>query len=223
MNLRRFVIVGFLAAVALSTQADSIGRADDFYMVVFSAQSPGLIPKHAHNLAAFVRVATPATADDAAECEIKTMSWVPCTGTVRYLCRPEKGCNWSLEKSFDWSLGQGARLRQWGPYRVDERLFRKACEQIDTLESGSCRWVMVDWKYRQRKGAFNCVHALCDVDVGKGCLRTGVARGDMGARTIVRHMGPYIFDGGREHPEIDALLSLDRFTIERQPFPGFKD
>jgi hypothetical protein len=65
--------------------------------------------------------------------------------------------------------------------------------------------------------ALNCIHAISDVDRELAPLRTWTSYGEEAARRVVVHLGRWVKDPGKDHP--DAWKSIWEATWRDVPAP----
>lgn len=206
--------VALAAGTAPPDQGARPAVDDSYYMVIFSEQPHGgANPWVSHTFATFIRAGSTGAGRRTA-LEVHTISWLAATGNIRLFRTAEPGRNFSLRYSLERALAPGLRISRWGPYRIEPELYHRALIQIDRLESGQVLWKALDRD--QRLCAFNCFHAIADLDSDRGLLRTGCAWGDHATWLVVQHLTRWIIE-----PEPDesvwSLLGLDDYPIVPRP------
>jgi hypothetical protein len=158
LKMEHFLLAGMamrtiiLSILTILVVADS-AMADEYFAVVFGAQSDPKRPKFSHSWATFVRVGQDSP-------EILTISWMPCKLEITPN-RPiaEQGVNLDLQKSFEVTLANCEEVMAWGPYRIDCDLFERAKKHQCRLCAGDIRYKTID-AVRNPLRVSNCIHAL---------------------------------------------------------------
>jgi hypothetical protein len=193
-----------------------------FYVVIFAAQRVPNWPRFAHTFATFVKAspsADPAGAAGACRLESHTISWLPRTLDIRlWRRRPEPGINLDLRTTLLWVRDARARISRWGPFQIDRKLFDRAMRQEQRLATGALGYKALDSWFRPQK-AFNCIHAVSDIDRDDGLLRTGTRRGEGASALVARHFQRWIIDPATSHDWVARRLGLEHFPIFRRSFP----
>src|SRR5438132_14189424 len=111
--------LGLLFALVL-VGVPRAARADDYFVIVYGAESDPRRPKFSHSWATFVRVGPNG-------CEPVTLSWMPAEIEIhpnRFWSEP--GVNLDLPTSFQVALEHCENVDAWGPYRIECELFARA-------------------------------------------------------------------------------------------------
>jgi hypothetical protein len=67
--------------------------------------------------------------------------------------------NLDLPETFRFARELGARVYEWGPYRIRPELYERGLRQIERLNSGRIAYKVLDGAWRP-DGASNCIHAV---------------------------------------------------------------
>jgi hypothetical protein len=165
----------WVAAVTLFC-AIGAARADTYYVVAFGADATPQRPKSSHSWAAFVRVPGDCPCGPPADpvpAEWFTISWMPCKiEPTPHRLRSEPGANLDLPASFDAVLSHGEHVGAFGPYQIDEWLYRRAQQHLHDLESGEIKYKTIDAAHPYLN-ACNCIHALTSFDPGHARVHVG--------------------------------------------------
>jgi hypothetical protein len=146
-----------LAPVAAQAQ-------DRHYLWIFSSQSVPKLPRYTHTWAAFARVGC---CNGRRNIEAFTISWMPATLEIRpYAVRPEPGANLDLPTTLRSVSDHRERISVWGPYAISSRLYVRAIQQKQKLESGAVQYRAIDPVIR-RSNISDCVHAVSDIAPGQ--------------------------------------------------------
>ena len=87
-----------------------------------------------HTWATFVRVAADRARPGSLKVEPHTVSWMPATLVIRPMALlAEPGVNLDLHRSLQWAYEDGPRVSMWGPYQIDNRLFKSALAEASRL------------------------------------------------------------------------------------------
>jgi hypothetical protein len=187
-------------------------------MVVFATQGNANEPRHSHTFAAFVRAAAKGMNPDDYETEVHTLSWMPRSLNIAVLRpRPEPGVNLDLPATLDWAASVQARVTAWGPYRIHEKLYQAARNQIDRLNSGELAYKAMN--ITNRADATNCIYALADIDQEQGLLSTGTARGEAASLMVLRHFKHRMVEPNQTHEWINDRLGLKNQAVTFKTLP----
>jgi hypothetical protein len=74
---------------------------------------------------------------------------------------------------------------------------------------------VLDRGYRTRC-AFNCIHAVSDIDADPGLLDTGAAYGVQAGLLVVQHFRRWMVNLDRSHEWVSARLGLTGLAVERR-------
>jgi hypothetical protein len=170
-------------AAAVSASADV-----RYYAVVFSYQDALARPRKCHTWATFAKVSLENGPDAVPLVEQHTISWLPChfASSLYLTILPSAGKNHTLHETLALAARQCLPVCHWGPFEIDECLYRKACHQIVYLNSGAPRYKLIEpirriRAYRGAGGALHCTHAVTDV---VGFAVTGTTRGYAAGRLV---------------------------------------
>ena len=142
--------------------------------VVFGYQLPAGGPAHAHTWL----VATKGS-------ETVTISWGP-VGAVNLLGLAEPGRNMSHEETLRWAKRFGARVVQFGPYPMSEKLWLRAKMQKARLDSGVVAYKAVALVFGSRRA--NCIVAVAEIG---GPFAGGLDYGHEASRRVALHLLSY--------------------------------
>jgi hypothetical protein len=155
-----------------------------YYMTIFSAQADSRDPRRTHSFATFVKAIGTGDSVKDSPIEVHTISWMPQSLDIVILRRrPEPGANLDLASSLRWAESRNCRVSMWGPYQIDRDLYDRAVRQEARLRSGRVLYKALDRRFRPGM-ASNCIHAVSDLDIDHGLLRSGQGRGDAASRQV---------------------------------------
>jgi hypothetical protein len=155
-------------------------------MVVWGYQGPGNAPRESHTFATFYN------GDDFADGRVApaTISWLPATGVVRPFA-VKSGRNFSLAQTLVMACRAGKQVASWGPYEITFGLYRRAVARIRLLKSGRVAYSQLSL----HPGTMNCIEAAGDLT--ETPFRPRISWGFAGSEAVVRHLSPYLKNGGR--------------------------
>ena len=206
------------AAVALVVAAGA-ARADNYYVVVFGAESKPPRPKYSHSWAVFVRIPGCAPcgppAPDAGPPEWFTISWLPCKVELTVNTPfAEPGRNFPLDQSIEIALAQCEYITAYGPYQIQPELYCRAAKHRQKLESGEVRYKTIDFTRNTNKVS-NCIHALTVFNPENRRLRIGRTNfGDTASWYIADGYEEWVVCKQQIHCWVADLLGLGRYPIE---------
>jgi hypothetical protein len=204
--LGALALVLLLLAVMTSVAEDKEAPGDanpqaGCYLCVFAYETTPRRPAFAHTFATFIR-------SDGKAFDSQTISWFPKSNRVRLVRRfSEPGINLDLKRTFENAKVLQAQVSMWGPYPIKRELYDKAQEQIKKLNSGQVQYKALDIT-RRAEEAINCIHAVADIDTGRGFLVTGTSFGSEASAQVVEHLKPWILQSGKKYPWIIERLGL---------------
>jgi hypothetical protein len=180
-----------------------------YYMTIFSAQAVGSRgPSRTHSFATFVKAFGTGEPAKGFPIEVHTISWMPRSLEIVVLRGdPEPGTNLDLQSSLRWAESKKSRVSMWGPYQIDEELFKRAVKQEARLNSGQVLYKANDRRFRPGS-ASNCIHAISDLDLDNGILNTGLGRGDSASSQVAEHLERWMINPDRKHAWVVGRLSL---------------
>ncbi len=171
-------------------------RADEYYCMFFATDCS--LPQYCHVWGTFAQMK-----DDKLVKEV-TISWGP-EGGWNCLDRRKRGLDFSLQHSMGLSNNRTTCI--WGPYEIDESLFKRAEDKYN--ESGDYKMFDV----YSRPTAVNCIHRLCEV-TGKRRV-THVRYGKWAAVSVYRHYNEQGLLRRTEKGRVVILaLGLDRYKLK---------
>lgn len=176
-------------------------------MVLFASRNRPWSKPRAHCFATFVRI-TDSSAEEI-EYQADTISWYPHGERCRLLRPPEKGHNADLVATLARCERSNQRIYKWGPYRIQPELYCMAIAQKCRLDACEVLWQAIDRRSRPKGIAINCVHAVSDIDLGRGKLCLGLASGDKACKQIAAHLQPWLINPEETHDWILKLLPLE--------------
>ncbi len=179
-----------------------------YFVIVFGYQDGIARPRNTHSFATFVKLTGDNSAGQPPAIESHTISWLPArfgqNHRLTWLARP--GHNYTLGQTLAFAGQLGLAVRYWGPYEIDESLYRRALGQIAYLNSGAVAYKLLEpvrhrWAFRHEPGAaVDCIYAVSDVN---GFVRTGFLRGYNASAFIASHFSnhylswqtyPWVYD-----------------------------
>ena len=186
MNPIRTILFAAVAVIGISGSA----RAEDHYfLMMFAAQAEPNVAQQSHSFALFAKVS-----GDQPQPKIETVpiSWMPASLQIEPLKRdPVEGKNLTLAETLQWATQNNAKVSMWGPFPIKKGLFDMAVAQAEKLQKGRLGYVMIDGNQRG-KTAYNCIHAVSDMDKTQPALNSGTARGDEATKSVLSFFDPYI-------------------------------
>jgi len=210
-----------LFALPLSARA-----GEDYYLLMFGAQTVPADPKFAHSFATFARASWEGDGPcpEKATLEAFTISWLPSNMTIRlYTLLPECGTNFDLPTTLRFCQDNCMRVSLWGPYRICPSLYCLALQQKAHLESGAVRYKALD-SGRNTAKVSNCIHALADVVEGSRIRIASPGWGETASFVVLERYKRYILNPGCTHPWVGSALCLDQHPIIyrdwQRPFSG---
>lgn len=214
------VVLPIFAALALLAPR-TVQAGEQYFMLIFGAQSRPKVPRLTHTFATIVKVAEGA-ADCPPSIEAYTISWLPRTLKVKpYRLHDEPGYNLTLEETLRWAYGHHMHVSLWGPYAISPDFFYRVYREYARIESGEFRYKAIDPRQRGSLTT-DCIHAVTDIDRLDGRLKYPYYRsGDPATRIFVR----VLRDRGRlqipagETCWLEAALGLNRYPVHHRPNP----
>jgi hypothetical protein len=202
----KLLVSACLISLALPTSA----RAEErFYVLVFAAQAEPNYPRGAHTVATFVKATGEGNDPALWQIETRTISWLPASMAIVPRLMPERGRNFDLPTTLNWSRRQGARITVWGPYEIDRRMYEFAQRQITRLEGNAVAYRMVN---SGLAGVSNCILAVGDVVPGDTLL-TGTAYGEAASVLVARHYRRWMRNPEQRHEWVYERLGLAEFNV----------
>jgi hypothetical protein len=186
--------------------------------VIFGSQRDPNWPQFSHTFATFMKTAANGDPPADQSLDTHTISWLPKRleiGVLRQVSEP--GINLDLQSTLRWATSLKARIFQWGPFEIRQELYERALCQIARLQSGSIGYKAIDWYLRPRT-ASNCIHAVSDLDMDRGKLRTGVKRGEQASVLVTRHLLPWMISPATTHDRLSERLGLQNYPIIQRKF-----
>lgn len=183
------------------------------YMVLLANQRNAFLPHCAHSFAAFLEAEMDPRDGSLTPINQFVISWLPVSLKIAFLRFPEPGRNLDLDATFNWACTIKSKVSAWGPFRIDEMLFRKARQRYDYLETGITQYVVLDNFYRPFM-ASNCIHAISDLDLTPNLLTTGISYGIAASRKVAHYLRPWLIRPDRTHPQVAEILGLNRHDIQ---------
>lgn len=218
-SLRSFLVLLFLLPIACS--ARELKRVSPkppscantkYYLLMFGSQLDEPEPEYSHSWGTFVKVTWPDPHQPVPRMETITISWLPRSLVIRlWTLHPEPGANFDLHSTLRYVLDNKERVSMWGPYEVDEELFRKAADQLALLNSGQVRYKAVDIG-RLSNRVSNCIHALTSAVRGVQPHVFIPAWGETASFVVLQHYRRWIVDH-HEHYWISSALGMDAYPI----------
>jgi hypothetical protein len=186
LSLFVFVSAGLAPALARTENTEREAMRGRYFMVVWSYQGEGNLPRESHTFATFYY------GDHLANGHVRpaTISWLPATGVVHPL-RAERGRNFSLAQTRAMACHAGKQVASWGPYEITFGLYRRALARIQLLESGKVAYSELSL----RPNSMNCVEAAGEIT--NTPFHPGMSWGFAGGKAVVRHLNPFFKNRGR--------------------------
>jgi hypothetical protein len=103
----------------------------------------------------------------------------------------------------------------WGPFEIKEELYKRAVAQVERLKKPNVAYKAVDRRYRGGD-AFNCIHAVSDIDPDAGYLDTGTTYGEAASQLVVEHLRRWIVDPDKVHESIAVELGVAGDSVVRR-------
>jgi hypothetical protein len=154
-----------------------------WFFVLYAYESPTNDPAQSHVFASYIE----ATGAGARDQRWTSISWIPATFYQDHKlcfyhgpgesCAPVDGTSYSTRETLEFSAADHHRVAVWGPYEVTSELHRLGVERRADLDADRYRYIVVDYGYRERGEAFNCMHAVSDIG---GVLESYGGYGDSG-------------------------------------------
>src|SRR5262245_12203884 len=210
------------------------GSAENYYLVVFAAQSEPPVARRSHTFACFVKAG--GRPEERKILESLAISWLPKSLNVAVVrALPEEGVNLALLPTLKWARGLDAQVSAWGPFSIKKELYDRAATQKSHLESGAVSYKAVDLKapiqppakpalkaplktalkgVLQREEHLNCIHAVSDI--AGSDLATGTAHGVAASGLVVRHLQAWMINPEETHPWLIEALGLKEQPIRFQ-------
>ena len=188
-------IVGFNVFVALAAQPDRSHLRGRYFLVVWSYEGAAKVPQQCHT---FITVYD---GNDLALGRVvpDTISWLPETGNVRLL-GVFQGRNFSLAETLAIACQSGKRTKSMGPFEITPDLYDRALARIQYLESGNVKYSGSS----PSQSAINCIEAAGDLTDTR--FRPGPVWGFVAGRAIVRHLKPFLKQGGRVNKDVARMV-----------------
>ncbi len=163
-----------------------------WFLVIYAYQNEANDPAKSHVFASFIEADGPSVWQQ----KWTSISWIPATFYIDHKlcfyhstpekCTPVDGTNYSTYDTLDFAEDDRRQLAVWGPYEITEDLFNLGVQRRAELDDDLYKYIVVDYGYRERGEAFNCMHAVSDIG---GILETYGGPGDSG-------LGVWGFTGG---------------------------
>lgn len=190
------------------------GAPNQYFVLVFASERDGRSMNYSHTWATFVKAT--AALPQGFILETHTISWLPENGMIRVAALlPEPGRNFNLQSTFTWALDSGQRIFMWGPYQINQDLYRRALAQQALLESGVVRYKAIDTGRRSDRVS-NCVHAVTGVPDGHRLRVTSLQWGETASALVTREMEPWLINPCQTHDWLVCALGLNRYPIVRR-------
>ncbi|MFL5341173.1 MAG: hypothetical protein ACJ8F7_13580 [Gemmataceae bacterium] len=204
-----------LAIVALLLPATA-ARADNYYVIVFGAESKPQRPKFSHSWATFVRLpASEGPSLAPTPIESFTISWLPQVVVLHPLrLRPEPGANFDLPTTLQAVLSQCEEVAAWGPFEIQERLYCRALRHKQQLEADEIRYKTIDFAHNPNRVS-NCIHALTVFNTENRRLRVGRTNfGERASFQVAQSYADWIVNSCQTHCWVADILGLNDYPIK---------
>lgn len=192
LSLLAAVIIGL---APLPARADYPRLQDRYFLVVWSYEGVGNLPRDSHTFASFY------DGDDLAVGRVApaTISWLSATGVV-HLFGVQRGHNFTLSQTLARACRAGKRLEALGPYEITPGLYRRALGRIRLLNSGNVAYS----GSALHSGTINCIQAAGDIT--DSSFHPGPVWGSAASRAVVRHLSPFFKRGGRINETVARMV-----------------
>jgi hypothetical protein len=211
-------ITRFCGALIALTLAAGAARADQYYVVVFGAESKPQRPKFSHSWAVFVH--TPGCDECGPPAEGEPVEWFVISWNAAkeslnpWDPLPEVGRNFDLPDTFRIVLSTCQEVSAWGPYEICPKLYCWAQKHKRRLESGEVRYKTVDTGYNPNHVS-NCIHALTIFNTERKRLRIGRTNfGDVASYYITDNYRDLIINPCQTYCWVADLLGLGQYPIK---------
>ena len=185
----------------------------EYYPCVFAIDSVPRRVQYSHTFATFIK-------SSGGSVEAHTISWLPRSKHIEVArTQGEPGMNLDLQQTLRFARGVGARVYEWGPYRIRPELYERSLRQIKRLNSGRIQYKVLDGAWRP-DAVSNCIHAVSDIDADDGYLTVDDAYGAAASACVVEHLSRWMIQPGREHPSIQEKLGLSGQPITHVAYNG---
>lgn len=193
--------------------AGPVAAADDtFYLTVFAAESVPYRPEKTHTFVNVTRV--PAAGGEA---ETHEIGWLAATTVVRGCAvLPEEGKNFSVLETLAICRRDGMRVSVWGPFRIEEELFRRLRDQAKLLDSGKIKYKGTD-TLRPSGVAMNCYHAIWNVSHPLRKYAGPFTAGDTAGGKTVHLFREWIVRPEQTHDDILKVIGVADEPLVRRP------
>jgi hypothetical protein len=200
--------IPFLLACLL-LGVSGVARGDDYYAIVFGAESKPQRPKYSHSWATFMRVPS------AGPFEVVTISWLPTAIELHpNRLRAEPGANFDLPTTLQIVMSHCEEVAAWGPYRIECELFCRAQRQSCRLASGEVKYKTIDF-LRNSQRVSNCIHALTVINPENRRLRIGRTNfGDVASYYVADSYRPWMICPHEIECWVLNLLDLQQYPIK---------
>src|SRR5262245_24374527 len=116
--MRRFLLASIGCLLAISP----VGADERYLVVLFAVQSPDGAVRRSHTFATFMKVDVGEPDEDGEipteALETVTISWLPASGELRVLARPEQGRNFDLQETLRWAKDNDLTTTMRGPFEI---------------------------------------------------------------------------------------------------------
>jgi hypothetical protein len=188
---------------------------ESYYLIVFAAQRAPTTPRFSHTFATVVKATENGTDRSKYKIEEHTISWIAKSKEIVLArAKPEPGVNLSLRESLRLAASLEEEISMWGPFEIKKELYDRALKQIDRLDSAKVEYKALDVRFRPET-AFNCIHAVSDLDTDKGLLDTGAACGEEASRMVANHLRRWMVRPETTHSWVIKRLGLEDDAITR--------
>jgi hypothetical protein len=198
-----------------------------YYAIIFAYQDAWALPQKCHTWATFVKLSLEDRPGAPPVVEQHSISWLPgnFASTNHLTILPSVGKNHSLQETMCFAARQCLPVCHWGPYEIDECLYARARNQVDYLNSGCVRYMLLEpirhiQAYSRTGGALHCTHAVTDLS---GFVVTGFTRGyaagqltvDLFSNHIRRSAPKWLYDMVLNARQPDSLPEGAAYVLPR--------
>lgn len=183
MIYNRCVEVSGTTATETKNTVAKIENADlsdhNHFVIIFAYDAKGVLRKPAmsHVFALFYE-----TTKDGLQKDF-SISWKPVGSPLKPGI--SEGQNQDVKQTLEYASKNNLEVQMWGPYAIDEKIYKNAVLRHNDLTSGKLRYRFIDGSNRTDPTypAVNNVHAVSDV---AGCIDTESRFGKDAAQCIVK-------------------------------------
>jgi hypothetical protein len=189
------------------------GRADDYFLTLFTAESVPFHPEKTHTFVAVTRLP-----GDGGVAETHEIGWLAESTRVRGLTLlPERGKNYTTAESIAICRRERMRVSVWGPYRIHPELFGRLRDQARRLNEGKVLYKGTDNLYPSCV-AMNCYHAIWNVVAPLRKYAGPFNCGDATGPVTLRLFRDWLIGPEQTHDDILKLIGVDQEPLVRRGY-----